>query len=114
GFVRSEGNHALVLQTLDGRIQSVDRSGATITPDSASTMPPLAATPEERVNLIAYLSRLSGGAGAALADDPSLATAFEQVLHPKPGNWPTYHGRLDGNRHSTLNQINLSNVSRLA
>ena len=114
GFLRSEGNHALVLQTLDGRLQSIDRSGATITPDSASTMPPLTATPEERANLIAYLSRLAGGAGTTPADGPALAGAFDQILHPKPGNWPTYHGRLDGNRHNTLNQINLSNVAKLA
>jgi alcohol dehydrogenase (cytochrome c) len=29
-------------------------------------------------------------------------------------DWPTYHGRLDGNRYSALDQIDSSNVSRLA
>ena len=33
---------------------------------------------------------------------------------PKAGEWPTYHGRLSGNRHSTLDQINTANVRRLA
>jgi len=29
-------------------------------------------------------------------------------------DWPTYHGRLDGNRYSALDQINKANVTRLA
>src|SRR5437867_3417355 len=29
-------------------------------------------------------------------------------------DWPTYHGRLDGNRFSALDQINKANVARLA
>jgi alcohol dehydrogenase (cytochrome c) len=29
-------------------------------------------------------------------------------------DWPTYHGNIDGNRYSTMNQINRSNVAKLA
>ena len=29
------------------------------------------------------------------------------------GDWPTYHGKLNGNRHSDLQQIQVSNVQRL-
>src|SRR5438093_5010880 len=32
----------------------------------------------------------------------------------KPGTWPTYHGRLNGNRFSPLEKINTGNVQRLA
>jgi alcohol dehydrogenase (cytochrome c) len=39
---------------------------------------------------------------------------FEDVARPKPGTWPTYHGHLSGNRFSPLDQINSSNVHRLA
>ena len=39
---------------------------------------------------------------------------FEDIAQPKPGTWPTYHGRLSGNRFSPLDQINGSNVDRLA
>ena len=39
---------------------------------------------------------------------------FDQVAHPKPGDWPTYHGGIGGNRYSALDQINASNVRNLA
>ncbi len=39
---------------------------------------------------------------------------FSELAHPKPADWPTYHGRFSGNRHSALNQITTANVSRLA
>ena len=39
---------------------------------------------------------------------------FEDIAQPKPGTWPTYHGHLSGNRFSPLDQINSSNVHRLA
>jgi len=38
---------------------------------------------------------------------------FDDLVKPKPGEWPTYNGRLDANRHSPLDQINTSNVSTL-
>src|SRR6266487_4984555 len=54
----------------------------------------------------------------ALVAPPSPAQApgvgFEDIAHPKPGAWPTYDGSLSGNRFSPLNQINTSNVQKLA
>jgi alcohol dehydrogenase (cytochrome c) len=40
--------------------------------------------------------------------------AFDEILKSRAGDWPTYHGRLDGNRHSAHTQINRENVSRLS
>jgi alcohol dehydrogenase (cytochrome c) len=40
--------------------------------------------------------------------------SFADVVEPRPGDWPTYHGRLGGNRHSPLRQIDTSNVTGLA
>ena len=37
-----------------------------------------------------------------------------EIADPKPGNWPTYHGTLGGNRFSPLAEINTDNVARLA
>ena len=48
------------------------------------------------------LSTLTGG------------VSFDEVAHPQPGTWPTYHGNQSGNRFSPLNQINTGNVERLA
>jgi alcohol dehydrogenase (cytochrome c) len=40
--------------------------------------------------------------------------SFADIIEPKPGDWPTYHGRLSGNRHSAIDQINSGNVTGLA
>jgi glucose dehydrogenase len=40
--------------------------------------------------------------------------SFADLVEPKPGDWPTYHGRLGGNRHSPLRQIDTGNVTGLA
>ena len=39
---------------------------------------------------------------------------FAELADPHPGDWPTYNGRLGGNRHSALAQIDTGNVARLA
>jgi alcohol dehydrogenase (cytochrome c) len=38
---------------------------------------------------------------------------FDDIAHPKPGEWPSYNGQLSGNRHSSLDQINVGNVAQL-
>ncbi len=68
--------------------------------------------------LLAFLSRLTkdnsavfdrAREAAPLGGDPS----FSAIANPKPGDWPTYHGRLSGNRHSELSEINTANVAQL-
>jgi len=91
-------------------ISAIDRS-------KQSLMPAVAADAPEYPNLLAYLSRLSGGkVDTGFSAPPPLpgAVSFAQIADPKPGEWPTYHGVLTGNRHSPLNQINASNVTNLA
>ncbi len=39
---------------------------------------------------------------------------FTPFNDPKLGDWPTYHGNINGNRHSDLKQIDVSNVAHLA
>jgi alcohol dehydrogenase (cytochrome c) len=39
---------------------------------------------------------------------------FAGIVNPAAGDWPTYHGRLSGNRHSPLGQIHAGNVAGLA
>src|SRR5687768_9444002 len=104
GFVRNEGNHVLPLQTVDGRLVAVDKRAVTITRESGSAMPPLKATADETRDLIAFLSRLDGrtgavgaigAVGAMGATGPAGSNDFAEILNPRPGDWPTYHGRLD-------------------
>jgi PQQ-dependent dehydrogenase (methanol/ethanol family) len=114
GFVRNEGNHVLPLQTVDGRLVAVDKRAAAITRETGSAMPPLKATADETRDLIAFLSRLGGALGAVGATGAVRADDFAEILKPRPGDWPTYHGRLDGNRHSALAQITVANVRNLS
>ncbi len=119
GFARNEGNHVLPLQTLDGRLVAVTKRDAQITREAASLMPALTATADEQRDLIAYLTTLRGPAGGPFAftnasADKSAPTDFDEILRPKPGDWPTYHGRLHGNRHSEHAQIAADNVAKLS
>lgn len=50
-------------------------------------------------------------AGVASSQAP---VRFDDIAHPKTGEWPSYNGQLSGNRHSALDQINVGNVARLA
>ena len=117
GLVKNESTFDLQLQALDGRLHLLPRNEvAAIDREKTSLMPPVQAGESEMRNLIAYLSRLAGGAPrSAGIETPPLpgAVFFEQITHPKPGNWPTYHGVLTGNRHSPLDQINASNIASL-
>ena len=64
----------------------------------------------------------SAGADATTGVVPTFRSAradatandFAEILKPRAGDWPTYHGRLDGNRHSALAQITASNVRNLS
>src|SRR5262249_18245302 len=103
GFARNRGKHDLQLQTLDGRIHLLfDTDYQEISREKTSIMPPLKASPEERRDLVAYLSTLGGLTPGPLAveQDPVSSGAMRAILKPKPGEWPTYYGQLSGNRHS--------------
>jgi PQQ-dependent dehydrogenase (methanol/ethanol family) len=117
GFARAQGSHDLVLQTSDGKLHLLrDTDYQSVVPEKYTTMPPFAGKPDELRDLLAYLSRLGGvGVGPLTAAAPAAPTAAEidQVAHPKPGDWPTYNGTLDGNRYTRLDQVNRQNVSKL-
>ena len=117
GFARKETLHSLQLQTTTGRLLLLEDGEYQITGrEKISAMPPLNATPVEKRDLIAFLSRLGGLPPGALPDHGETVSAadIEQVLHPKPGEWPSYNGTENANRHSSLDQINANNVGRLA
>jgi alcohol dehydrogenase (cytochrome c) len=92
-----------------------DREYSKIVTEQASPMPALNASADEQRNLVAWLSRLGGVAEGPItaAVTAPAESEFAAILHPKPGDWPTYYGNLSGNRYSVLDQINTSNASRL-
>lgn len=110
GFARNQGKHNLQLQTLDGRVHLLQEADYTqIIREPASIMPALSATPQERTDLLAFLSRLGG------VKVGPLSTARPPVppMISSAGDWPSYNGNFSGNRHSLLQQINTENISRL-
>ena len=116
GFGHKRTEHELQLQSFDGKLQLLDAGEYTLVrQEKASSMPPLKATPAQRQDLLAYLSSLGGiEAGPVSGPVPSVSQAdMDTVMKPRSGEWPTYNGLLNGNRYSSLDQINTSNVQQL-
>lgn len=119
GLVKNESNYDLQLQTLDGGLRLLDREQiAEETREPTPLMPPAKGTDEELRDVVAYLSRLAtdNSADAVLEGvaNSDKGEAFAAIADPKPGEWPTYHGHLSGNRYSPLREINAENVVHLA
>ena len=116
GFARARGSHDVVLQTDDGKLHLlVDSEYRKITPEKNPAMPVFKGTAAEFNHLIAYLGSLKGITVGGLTE-PQVATAqaeMDVITHPKKGDWPSYNGNLNGNRHSSLDQIDRKNVSKL-
>ena len=116
GLERNRTEHELQLQSFDGKLQLLDASEYTaVRREKQSSMPPLRAAPEQRRNLLAYLSSLGGiKTGAVSGSLPPVSQAdIDKLIHSKRGEWITYNGALNGNRYSPLDQVNTSNVKQL-
>ncbi len=116
GFARNRAEHDLQLETFDGKMHLLgDTEYQDITREKKSYMPPLQSTPDERRDLIAYLSGLGGNAVGPLKFEADRASseAIRAVVNPTAGEWPTYNGIPGGNRHSALTQINTQTVKTL-
>jgi len=117
GFARKETLHNFQLQTLDGQLLLLAGDEYQIVGrEKVSIMPPLQATAKEERDLVAYLSRLGGVRPGPLPGpgEPADTAAIERILHPRPGEWPTYNGNVNGNRYSPLDQVNAKNANRLS
>ena len=117
GFIRNESGFDLQLLGFDRKLHLLRSEDiARVERDGQSMMPALTAGADARRDLLAYLAQLPGGeapaasAGAELPD----AVTWDRIVHPESGEWPTYHGTLGGNRHTTLTQITPENVAGLA
>ncbi len=117
GIAKNESPFDLQLLATDGKLYLLNKDQLAGITREKSLMPKVEASPGQVRNLVAYLSRLvpDAGAKATLAGGPlGAGLTYADVARPKPGEWPTYHGNLSGNRFSPLDQINTANVARLA
>ncbi len=117
GFSRTRNNFGMVLQDLHGHFYSLQHAQiAAVEIESGSLMPSVIVSAQKLRNLTAYLSSLTGEApGARPVSGPSEKSdfRFNRIEDPKPGDWPTYNGKLSGNRYSELTEINTNNVKQL-
>ena len=117
GFIRNESNFDLQLQGFDHKLHLLRQAEiASVAPDPKSYMPALEANEKEAQDLTAYLVRGAPESPVSSSEQAPLpdAVRWEEILDPHPGEWPTYHGRLSGNRYTALDQITPANVSGLA
>lgn len=115
GFVVNQDEHEAIVQTLDGKLHMLDRAQyGKIEHQRASLMQAFHGSPDQRRDLLAYLSSLGGiTEGALEGAAPVSQAAIARVMTPKKGEWASYNGDLNGNRYSPLDQINTGNVRRL-
>jgi PQQ-dependent dehydrogenase (methanol/ethanol family) len=116
GFARNRSRYNLQLQDLAGKFHLFsEREIASTTIEPGSAMPAPKCSAAQCRDLLVFLSGLTGPVpgrpGTRLAGEGG--PSFAQIANPRPGDWPGYHGTLDGNRHSELSQINPSNVKDL-
>ena len=116
GFARNQSRYNLQLQDSNGRFHLLNQDEiASTAMEPGSVMRPPNCTAEECRDLFAFLSRLTGPEpgrpGPALANEGG--PKFAGIANPTPGDWPSYHGQISGNRHSELTQINPSNAKDL-
>jgi alcohol dehydrogenase (cytochrome c) len=115
GIVKNESNYDLQLQDLGGELHYWSR-GEIVEEraDTKSLMPAVTAGGDTVRDLLAFLSRRTGGA-VGVADSTRLAAeASAPDEAPAPGDWPTYNGSVSGNRFSSLRQIDTLTVRSLA
>lgn len=117
GFARNRNNFDIRVEDLQGNLHLLEEGQiAAIHEEKVSAMPAVQATPQEMQDLVAYLSQLKGITTGALSAPSHPAAGdinFARILHPKPGDWLSYDGKLNANRYSDLTQINTANVSQL-
>jgi alcohol dehydrogenase (cytochrome c) len=112
GIAKNESTYDLQLLDTAGRLRLLTKDQITEVTPERSLMPAVQATDTEMHDLLAYLGTLKGSVHAVATLGPGIT--FADISRPKPGEWPTYHGSLNGNRFSSLDSINTGNVARLA
>jgi alcohol dehydrogenase (cytochrome c) len=118
GFVRNESSADLQMQSFDGRLHMLPKRGLVhIDREPGSYMPPWTGSPEAMRDLIAFLKRAPEQKPRTNAPGPQAMPGgidWQSVVKPNPGDWPSYHGQLSGNRYSQLAQITPRNTRNLA
>ncbi len=118
GFVRSRSRYDIAVQELNGRLRPLSMDAVSrVEEEKTSYMPAVKAAGADLQNLVAFLGSLTGVRPdvAVVPQTPAAGGVdFAALLNPNPGDWLTYNGNLSGNRYSKLDQVNRTNVGKLA
>jgi PQQ-dependent dehydrogenase (methanol/ethanol family) len=116
GFARNRSRYNIQVQDLGGRFHLLNNDEISkVTIEPGSSMPSARCSAQQCKDMLAFLSSLTGplvGAHGSVLENEG-GPSFQRITHPKPEDWPTYHGHISGNRHSTLDEINPTNVRNL-
>ncbi len=111
-IVRSDGVGATAPEALRSLIRvGIPESGMPASSLDASELETLVTFVR---SLVAAEAERPVVADRAAMIEPPRPIPFAEIADPRPGEWPTYDGRLSGNRHSALDQIDVNNVVDLS
>ena len=116
GFVRNRSRYNLQLQDMSGKFHLLSTAEVEeVGTESGSLMKPARCSAAECRDLLAYLSSLTGPSVGAMGKplENEGGPSSRDIAQPSPNDWPTYHGKVSGNRHSSLDQIDATNVRNL-
>lgn len=118
GFARNRSQFNLQLVDLNGTHHLLAaKELASVRDEAGSLMPAPRCTEAECRDVVKFLATLTGprvNAAARAFGSMGTGIPFARIANPRPGDWPSYHGSLTGNRHSPLTGITPANVHRLA
>jgi len=115
GFIRNESDADLQLQSFDGRLVLLSKRDISgIDRQAQSPMPAWTGSPQAMRDVIKFLKHAPEQKPPANATARVAPSDWQSVLKPKAGDWPTYHGKVSGNRYSELSQITPANIAGLA
>ncbi len=121
GYLRNRTNYDIHLQEKDSGVFYLlplkDISELSLSGHAA--MQPLVVPAKKMEDLTAYLGSLTGVEPGHMPQKNDVVTPganiieFQQILHPRPGEWPSYNGNYSANRYSNLREVDRTNVSKL-
>lgn len=106
GIARNESNFDLQVQDKSAKLHLLPRSRIASITREGSWMPASKASAAEFRDLLAFLARPEIKSASMPFPAGNLSVAA--------GDWPTYNGTFQGNRHSPLKQIHTGNINSLA
>ena len=96
GFVRNESGADLQMQSFDGRLHLLSKSEVVrIDRKAQAPMPAWTGSPEAMRDLIKFLQQAPDRQASANGRGPQPmpgAIEWNEIVKPKPGEWPTYKG----------------------